>query len=327
MTYVILLMVETMKGWKAKRVLWIVLLTTCIMLISSVPLHEFSKESSAQVSGVPEWLVIDGLVQNALNLSYAELRNFPQISEVANLSCITPRYNVMYNWTGVPLFYLLSMAKVISGGYREVIFNGSDGYAQGVLLETAMDPTSILALYGNGTDLELLSGFGNLYRVAFPCRWGYKWVERVVRITVVDYVYGGANPALIPNCTKPITQPPMESFNLTASGEYAVQALSNASIVSFNYDPGSRFSFNVTGAEESEAYFYITFSVTAFSGRPNWPYVVFVNQNETGYLQTAVNDSVYLYFEYSQSLNPTAIAVSPLGAGINGGGGARLYMQ
>jgi len=322
MTYVISLMVRTMKGWKTKRVLWIVLLTTCIMLISSMPLPEFLSENSAQVSGAPEWLVIDGLVQNALNLSYAELKNFPQISEVAELRC-TPRLNVTYNWTGVPLFYLLSMAKVIPGGYREVIFNGSDGYAQGVLLETAMDPTSVLALYGNGTDLELLSGFGNLYRVAFPCRLGYKWVERVVRITVVDYIYGGANPALIPNCTKPTTQPLTETFNLTASGEYAIQALSNSSIESFSYNTASRFSFNVTGDEESKGYFYVTFPAATLPG----PYVVYVNQNETNYLQTEASDSVYLYFEYSHSLNPTAIRVSTLGGGTSGGGGRVPYMQ
>jgi hypothetical protein len=305
-----------------KKVMSIFFALTCITLVLSIPASELSGESPAQLSAAPEWLVIDGLVQTPLNLSYAELKEFPQISEVANLSCITPRRNVINNWTGVPLFYILSMARVISGGYREAIFNGSDGYAQGVLLETAMDPTSILAFYGNGTDLEQMEGFGSGYRVAFPCRWGYKWVARVVHITIVDYVYGGANPALMPNCIRPSTQPSIETFNASGFGDGAFQVLSNMSIESFNYDYGLRLSFNATGTEGSTGYFYITFPSQALIE----PYQVYVDQNQTDFQQTETTGNTYLYLEYPSNPN-TTIRINGLGALRNGGGGTTHYMQ
>jgi DMSO/TMAO reductase YedYZ molybdopterin-dependent catalytic subunit len=99
----------------------------------------------------PLWFIIEGLVKNPLNLTYAELTNFPMVSEVTMLQCVGSGVppngpSVVYNWTGAPLFYLLNMAMVISGDYREVIFNASDGFSSSITLETAMDPTTILAL-------------------------------------------------------------------------------------------------------------------------------------------------------------------------------------
>jgi len=139
---------------------------------TNVERNAVSSDGSSQPTA-PDRLVIEGMVQTPLNITYTELRTFPQVSEVATLYCVGPILNVTYNWTGVPLFYLLSLARVVPGSYREVVFNATDGLSNSILLETAMDPTSILALEANGTDLEKLDGFGNGSRVAFPSKWGY----------------------------------------------------------------------------------------------------------------------------------------------------------
>lgn len=283
-------------------------------------------ENFLQVVDAPEWFVIEGLVENPLNLTYAELWNFPLLSEVTVLECIGGGQggaSVTYNWTGVPLFYLLGLAKVIPGAYREVVFNASDGFSSSVLLKTAMDPTSILALEANGTDLEQINGFGSGYRVVFPCRWGYKWVKWVKQIVVVDYDYKGtyeqlgfSDEAVRPNCTMPFTDPQVQVFNATKLGEYTVQALSNSSIESFRYESDTQLVFDVSGPQENGGYLYVTFPEELLES----PYQVYVNWNQVNYSQTFADGKVYLYFTYSHGTHTIVIeGASETAASLGGG--------
>jgi len=269
-------------------------------------LTRYETENYSKSAEAPEWFVIDGLVENLVNLTYSELKNFPMLSEVTMLHCIGSGeggMSVTYNWTGVPLFYLLNMAEIVPGNYREVVFNATDGFSSSVLLTTAMDPTSILALEANGTDLEQVFGFGSGYRVVFPCKWGYKWVKWIEKITVVDYDYKGyyeqyglSDEAIKPNCTMPSTNPSLRTFNATNPQEYAVQVLSNSSIESFSYE-FDKMIFNVTGTEGSSGYFYVTFPKELLAS----PYLVYVDENIVNYSQTEAGDNVYLHFTYTHS--------------------------
>jgi len=297
-----------------------------IALIFSVharPMSLTQPKTNSELQSVqaPEWFVIEGLVENPLNLTYAELRNFPLLSEVTTLECAGSGggvgWGVTYNWTGVPLFYLLSMAKVVSGTYREVVFYATDGFSSSVLLKTAMDPTSILALEANGTDLEQMEGFGSGYRVVFPCRWGYKWVKGINQIVVVDYDYKGryeqvgySDEAIRPNCAMPSTNPPIQTFDVTILRRYIVQVLSNSSIESFSFDHarGARIlNFNVNGPEKTSGYFYVKFSRELLAG----PYQVYVDQNPTECSQTDADGNIYLYFTYTHSTHTIEIEGTP----------------
>ncbi len=287
----------------------------CITLILPVFLTRYEMENDLQSVEAPEWFVIEGLVEEPLNLTYAELWNFPLLSEVTMLHCVgsgEPPYgpSVIYNWTGVPLFYLLSMAKVTPGTYREVVFNATDGFSSSVLLETAMHSSTILALESNGTDLEQMSGFGSGYRVVLPCRWGYKWVKWIRQIVVVDYDYKGtyeryglSDEAIHPNCTMPSTYPPLHTFNVTKPVQYKVQALSNSSIESFSFESNTQLIFNVAGPEETSGYFYVAFPKELLTG----PYHVTVDRNLIRYSQTKTDRKVYLYFTYAHSTHTIII--------------------
>ncbi len=273
--------------------------------------------------------MIEGLVKNPLNLTYAELWNFPLVSEVTTLKCVgsgNPPYGpeVTYNWTGVPLFYLLNIAKVISGGYREVVFNATDGFSSSVPLEIAMDPTSILALEANGTDLEEISGLGSGYRVVLPCRWGYKWVKWVKQIIIVDYDYKGiyesyglSDEALRPNCTMPQTNPHLLTFNVTKIKEYNLKIMSNSSIEFFDFKYNNQLIFNYTGKENSTGYFYIILPENLLLE----PYQIYVNDYMIDYSQIDYNDNKYLYFTYNHS-NGT-ITIQGTTTTISGGGDSR----
>jgi len=313
----------------------LVVLLTAIFTIAILTGGEFlksetyTKEVEETDVGSPEFFTIEGLVENPLNLTYADLRGFPLLSEVTTLKCVgsgRPPYGpeVTYNWTGVPLFYLLNMAKVMSGGYREVVFNATDGFSSSVSLEIAMDPTSILALEANGTDLEEISGLGSGYRVAFPCRWGYKWVKWIKQIIIVDYDYKGtyeqyglSDEATRPNCTMPQTNPPSLTFNVTKIKEYTVKILSNSSIESFGFKYNNQLIFNFSGKENSTGYFYVIFPENLLLD----PYQIYVNDYMIDYSQTDYDDNAYLYFTYNNSIG--TITIQGTTTTISGGGGSR----
>jgi len=78
-------------------------------------------------------LVVDGLVERPLSLTYQELLSRPQVSEVALLIC--PGYfwdNAQ--WTGTPLAPLLEEAGLQEGA-KKVRFHALDGYQSRLSLE------------------------------------------------------------------------------------------------------------------------------------------------------------------------------------------------
>jgi len=286
--------------------------------MSILTLSAYETQSNLQATAAaPEGFTIEGLVENPIYTTYAELKTFPLLSEIAVLQCVGSGQGgakVNYNWTGVPLFYLLGLAKVIPGTYREVVFNATDGFSSSILLEDAMNPTTIMALYANGTDLEQIKGLGSGYRVALPCRWGYKWVKWVKQIIVVDYDYKGfyeqleySDEAFRPNCTIPLTNPPFQSFNVTNYGqEYTVQVLTNSSLESFTFED-IRLVFRFSGLEGTSGYLYVALPKQLLEE----PYRVYIDGKSVGYNQTDTHQKAYLYLAFTNSSHRITIEGAP----------------
>jgi hypothetical protein len=285
---------------------------TLILVMMVFPAFSSESQSSAQAAQAPERLVIEGLVQNPLNISYAELWNMPLVSEVTGLQCVGASSGTVYNWTGVPLFYLLSMAKVSSGTYRKVVFNATDGFNSDITLETAMDPTTILALMANGTDLNNLTTYPfKGCRIVLPCRWGYKWVKWVKQIIVVDYDYKGiyeqvgySDEAIIPDCTMPLTVPPYQKFVVSKSTDYYVQVLTTGSVESFNF-MSDRLVLNVHEQGENSGYLYAIFPEELL-GRP---YQFYVASNRVTVNTIGVGGEIYTFFVYGQNKSIITVEV------------------
>jgi len=167
--------------------------------------------------------IVEGLVENPLNMTFRELLTFPLWSETAPIICGPPGpYEVItYKWIGLSLSCLLNLAKVEENA-TEVVFWGDDNFYSSLDIETAMESHTLLALKGNGTFLSEVDNVSNLqrrqsgFRLVVPCRYGYKWVKNIVRIQVVDYDSKGNleglpydwdadyNEGRIPNCTLPL---------------------------------------------------------------------------------------------------------------------------
>jgi hypothetical protein len=188
-------------------------------------------------------LVIKGLVSKPLDLTYTQVQALPVITETALIQCVDDPYGQTFNWTGVPLFYLLSQAGVQKGAWK-VVFHAQDGFSSSIPLDVAMHPTTILALEVNGTTLTEASpsypGYtaGYPYRIVLPGKYGYKWVGEISEIELVDYDYKGtlesqgfsdtaSNPA---SPQLPQTQPQYTTLNVTWVNTYTLTILVNNTI-------------------------------------------------------------------------------------------------
>jgi DMSO/TMAO reductase YedYZ molybdopterin-dependent catalytic subunit len=200
-------------------------------------------------------LRIFGLVNRPLNLSLDQLRACPMVSEVAELKCVFGAPDVTYIWTGIPLFYLLTLAQIKPEAYKIVTrARAYDGFESDILIEDALRPTTILALEANGT--TQVQGIKGFPRLVVPLHWGYKWVAEVDEIEVVNTDYKGTyeNSGYTDSGERPDSgplptqTPPMQTAHLSFGNRtFEIQAFTNASVtnVAF-YSFEKTLNFTVT---------------------------------------------------------------------------------
>jgi DMSO/TMAO reductase YedYZ molybdopterin-dependent catalytic subunit len=127
-------------------------------------------------------LTVDGLVDNPLRLSYADLEAYPQISRLMDLDCVEG-WNFTAKWTGPELNAIFNDAKVKPEA-KIVIFYTTDtptGYSS-LDLSYIQDNNIIIALKLN--DITLPQDRGFPFQVAAMSKFGYKWAKWVTRINL-----------------------------------------------------------------------------------------------------------------------------------------------
>jgi hypothetical protein len=234
------------------------------------------------------------------------------VSEVAELKCVSGSPDVTYNWTGIPLFYLLTLTQVKPEAYK-VVTRASDGFSSDLLIEDALKPTTILALGANGTDLPEINGIKGLCRLVVPCKWGYKWVGNLTEIEVVDYDYKGtyesngqSDEADRPDCTvlPPIT-PPMQELNLAfGNTTFNVEAFTNVSINDYAFDYAQKkISLNITVPSGTVGFADFILPQTFLKG----PYNVSVDTQTVNTIETDLANQSYLYVTFPDGLHNVEI--------------------
>ena len=125
-------------------------------------------------------LVITGLVNTPLSLSYAQLLTYPAVTQNAEIVCpdTEDEWDV---WTGVPLTALLKEAGLDSSA-GAVIFTGVDGYYIQLPLETVLQSGVFLAYQMNGAALTPERGFP--LRLVVTGSLGNDWLRWVTKIEV-----------------------------------------------------------------------------------------------------------------------------------------------
>lgn len=125
-------------------------------------------------------LVIDGLVNTPLSLSFKQILSYPTVTENAELICPGVE-DVTNDWTGVPVSTLLKAADPTSEA-SEVIFTSNDGYSIQLPLNSALQDSVFLAYQVDGkTTLETRG-----YPLRLVLKWspGFQWVTWVTKIEV-----------------------------------------------------------------------------------------------------------------------------------------------
>jgi PKD repeat protein len=283
-----------------------VLASLCILLIIE------PKLGVPVAHGSSSYVRIFGFVDRDLNLTYADLLSFPMVSEVANLKCVAGLPDVTYNWTGVPLFHLLTLAGIKPQAYK-VVTRGSDGFESDLLVEDALQPTTILALGANGTGLPEIGGIQGLFRLVVPCKWGYKWVGDVQEIEVVDYDYKGTyessgwpDDASRPDCgPSPQITPQVQVFPLVFGNRtFTVEAFTNASISAFRFNYlQNEVDLNVTVPTGTSGFTDVILDQNFLKG----PYTVFTNEKAANVTEANVTERSFIYIPFSESFETVRI--------------------
>ena len=125
-------------------------------------------------------LIIDGLVENPLTLTYQDILTYPTVTEVVLLIC-SGFFADNAEWTGVPVETLLAEAGSKPEA-TEVIFHGVDGYHSSISLETAQESGVFLAHTVNGQVLPPEHGYP--LRLVVKHHFGSEWVKWVEHIIV-----------------------------------------------------------------------------------------------------------------------------------------------
>lgn len=124
-------------------------------------------------------LTVDGLVDNPLTLSYADLQAYPQISKLTDLNCVEG-WDFTAKWTGPALTAIFNEAQVKPEA-KIAIFDCADvsGFTS-LDLSYINEKNIIIALKLNDVTLPADRGFP--FQVVAESKYGYKWAKWVTRI-------------------------------------------------------------------------------------------------------------------------------------------------
>ena len=135
-------------------------------------------------------LVVDGLVDQPLTLSLADLRRLPQTTETRTFRCVTGWEVPNVVWQGVRIAELLREARPQAGA-RWIRFLSFDGvYSDSLSLAQAVASGVMLAHHADGRPLARQQGAP--VRLFVPQMYGYKsvkWVQRLRLVTQEELGY------------------------------------------------------------------------------------------------------------------------------------------
>jgi len=165
-------------------------LTTTFLLL--LPPRPTSTEQPQLPDEFQSWtLVVDGLVDQPLNLSVQDLLSMPSTSVKAPLYCVSSSQYPVENgtWEGVRLKLILEKAG-ISPDAIKVAFYAPDGFSTDLTIQDTQRSDVIIAYKKDGQFLKDKNG-GPELRLVVPGKWGYKWIRGLNHIELVDYDFKG----------------------------------------------------------------------------------------------------------------------------------------
>jgi len=125
-------------------------------------------------------LVVNGLVNNQMSLSYAQILAYPSVTQQAEIICPDTE-DEWDSWTGVPVATLLNAAGLLPDT-TSIVFTGNDGYYVELPLKTVLSGGVFLAYQMNGQALTPDRGYP--LRLVVTGDVGADWLRWVTNIQV-----------------------------------------------------------------------------------------------------------------------------------------------
>jgi DMSO/TMAO reductase YedYZ molybdopterin-dependent catalytic subunit len=144
--------------------------------------NTFDRDNTPQIDLTTFKLVIDGAVNQPMQLSMSELYKLPLQSMVIRHVCVEG-WAAIVQWGGVRLRDLIALAQPKSTA-RYVYFESGDGYYNSWDMRSALHPQTLLAYQMNGQPLPVDNGAP--LRLAAPIKLGYKQSKWVTRVTLMS---------------------------------------------------------------------------------------------------------------------------------------------
>lgn len=129
-------------------------------------------------------LIIDGEVNNPLNLSMAEIQALPLTSMIIRHVCVEG-WAAIVQWGGVRLQEIITLAQP-KANVKYAYFKSADGYYESWDIASVLHPQTLLAYQKNGESLPVDNGAP--LRLASPIKLGYKQSKWVTQITLASYL-------------------------------------------------------------------------------------------------------------------------------------------
>jgi DMSO/TMAO reductase YedYZ molybdopterin-dependent catalytic subunit len=137
-----------------------------------------------QQGAFADWrLAVDGMVARPASFSLAELKSFPERSQITHLAC-EEGWSYIAKWTGVPLSHVLDVAGALPQARYIVYHSFQSDWWDSIDMADALHPQTLIAHGMNGGQLPV--GFGGPLRMRVPRQLGYKNVKYITRLTVTD---------------------------------------------------------------------------------------------------------------------------------------------
>jgi DMSO/TMAO reductase YedYZ molybdopterin-dependent catalytic subunit len=134
-------------------------------------------------------LIVDGLVDNPLDLGFADLTAMPATALTRDFQCVTGWRVAKVGWRGVKVADVLAKAGLHANGKSLRIYSFDGTYTESLTLEQATRDDVLVAYEMEGTAVS--AAHGGPVRLLVAPMYGYKSLKWLSRIEVVDRVVPG----------------------------------------------------------------------------------------------------------------------------------------
>lgn len=124
-------------------------------------------------------LTVDGLVENPLEIAWAQFAELPLQEDTSDFHCVTTWSKFDCRWSGVPFVEIYDRAKPLPEA-RFVFFTAYDDYTTNVPLDALLDDDVLIATHFEGEPLSI--DHGAPARMVVPKLYGWKSAKFLRRI-------------------------------------------------------------------------------------------------------------------------------------------------